>query len=32
MMKEWTDIPLILETIDEDIWEKEIETLSSFVK
>ena len=26
------DIPLILETIDEDIWAKEIETLSSFVK
>jgi deoxyribonuclease-4 len=26
------DIPLILETIDEDIWAKEIETLYSFVK
>ena len=26
------DIPLILETIDESIWAKEIETLYSFVE
>jgi deoxyribonuclease-4 len=26
------DIPLVLETIDESIWAKEIETLYSFVE
>jgi len=30
--KRMDDIPLILETIDESIWDKEIEMLYSFIK